>query len=238
MLKTEPHAEYPPEEGRYLRGNDYSPVAVVVILIHKQEEVPRDIEDLVRVSVESGAALAGTLQTESIGIEKMVCNIVANPNIRYLVICGPESPGHLCGEALLMLLDNGVDDRRRIIGAQARTPYLFNLPLEFIERFRQQIRAVNLLNEGDPDLVRRAVWACYQETPTTFREYSLHDPGAYPEPPLSGRLTWRVTNPYTAPKDETERQHREKLKDLMARIRRAAEKKRPGDGGHKGKAAD
>jgi tetrahydromethanopterin S-methyltransferase subunit A len=226
MLKTDPHAEYPPEEGRYLRGNDFSPVAVVVILIYNQEEIPRDIENLVRVSVESGAALAGTLQTESIGIEKMICNIVANPNIRHLVICGPESPGHLCGEALLMLLENGVDERRRIIGSQARTPYLFNLPMEFIVRFRSQIRAVNLLNEGDPDLVRRSVWACYQETPTAFREYSLHDPGAYPEPPLSGRLTWRVTNPYAAPKDETERQQREKLKELMARIRQASDKKR------------
>ncbi len=226
MLKVEPHTDYPPEEGRYLRGNDYSPVALAVILIYNQEEIPPDIENLVRVGVECGAALSGTLQTESIGIEKIVCNIVANPNIRYLVICGPESPGHLCGEALLMLLENGVDERRRIIGSQAQTPYLFNLPMEFIERFRRQIRAVNLLNEGDPDPVRRSVWACYQEEPTTFRDYNLYDPGAYPEPPLSGRLTWRVTNPYAAPKDEAERQQREKLRDRMAKIKQAAEKKR------------
>ena len=228
MLKTEPHADYPPEEGRYLRGNDYSPVALGVILIHNQEEIPADIEDLVRLGVESGAALSGTLQTESIGIEKIICNVVANPNIRYLVICGPESPGHLCGEALLMLLENGVDERRKIIGAQARTPYLFNLPMEFIVRFRRQIRAVNLLNEGDPDLVRRAVWACYQETPTAFRDYSLCDPGAYPESPLSGRITLRVTKPQAEPKDETERQQRENLRDLMERIKRAADKKRTG----------
>jgi tetrahydromethanopterin S-methyltransferase subunit A len=226
MLKIDPHTDYPPEEGRYLRGNDYSPVAVVVILIYDQEKIPSDIENLVRVGVECGAALSGTLQTESIGIEKIVCNIVANPNIRYLVICGPESPGHHCGEALLMLLENGVDERRRIIGSQALTPYLFNLPMEFIERFRRQIRAVNLLNEGDPGLVRQAVWSCYQEAPTAFREYHLCDPGAYPESPLSGRLTWRVTNPYTAPKDEAEQQQREKLRDRMAQIKRAAEKKR------------
>ncbi len=226
MLKAEPHADYPPEEGRYLRGNDFSPVAVAVILIYNQEEIPPDIENLVRVSVESGAALGGTLQTESIGIEKMVCNIVANPNIRHLVICGPESPGHLCGEALLMLLENGVDDRRKIIGAQARTPYLFNLPMEFIERFRRQIRAVNLLNEGDPDLVRRAVWTCYQETATAFRDHVFYDPGAYPESPLSGRITWRVTKPQAEPKDETERQQREKLRDLMDRMKRASERKR------------
>ena len=32
MLKVDPHPDYPPEEGRYLRGNDRSPAVVVVIL--------------------------------------------------------------------------------------------------------------------------------------------------------------------------------------------------------------
>ena len=26
MLKVKPHADYPTEEGRYLRGNDFSPI--------------------------------------------------------------------------------------------------------------------------------------------------------------------------------------------------------------------
>ena len=101
MFKAEPASNYPPEEGRFLRGNDYSPVAVAVILIYDQENIPPDIENLVRVGLESGAALSGTIQTESIGIEKLICNIVANPNIRYLVLFGPESPGHQTGDALL-----------------------------------------------------------------------------------------------------------------------------------------
>jgi tetrahydromethanopterin S-methyltransferase subunit A len=226
MLKVEPASSYPPEEGRYLRGNDYSPVAVAVILIYDQEKIPPDIENLVRVGLESGAALSGTIQTENIGIEKLICNVVANPNIRYLVVFGPESPGHRTGDALLMLLENGVDERRRIIGAQARTPFLFNLPIEYIARFRQQIRVINLLDEGDPELLRRAVWSCYQEEPTLFQNYTLSDPGAYPEGPLSGRVTWRVTRPQAEPKDDSERQQRERLRDLMARVKRGAEKKR------------
>jgi tetrahydromethanopterin S-methyltransferase subunit A len=224
MLKVPPAPGYPPEEGRYLRGNDYSPVAVVVILIHDQEKIPPDIEHLVRVGVESGAALSGTLQTENIGIEKIVCNIVSNPNIRYIVLCGPESPGHASGEALKALAHNGVDQNRRIIGASAPTPYLFNLPSEFIERFRRQITVIDLLNEGDPAVLRRAVWACYQEQPTDFRGYSLYDPGAYPEEPLVGKITWRVTQPQREPKDEAERQQRERLRELMARLKRAVSK--------------
>jgi tetrahydromethanopterin S-methyltransferase subunit A len=226
MLKVEPASGYPPEEGRYLRGNDYSPVAVAVILIYDQEKIPPNIENLVRVGLEGGAALSGTIQTENIGIEKLICNIVANPNIRYLVIFGPESPGHRTGDALLTLLNNGVDARRRIVGAQALTPYLFNLPLEFIARFRQQVRMINLLDEGDPELLRQAVWSCFQEEATSFQNCTLFDPGAYPEGPLSGQLTWRVTRPQAEPKDEGERQQRDRLRDLMARMKQATEKKR------------
>lgn len=72
IKKIEPATEYPPEDGCYLRGNDYSPVAVCVILKWIREETPPDIENLVRVGIESSAALSGTLQTENIGLEKVI----------------------------------------------------------------------------------------------------------------------------------------------------------------------
>jgi len=45
MLKVKPHPDYPPEEGRYLRGNDFSPSIVVVILNREEENIPREIEE-------------------------------------------------------------------------------------------------------------------------------------------------------------------------------------------------
>jgi tetrahydromethanopterin S-methyltransferase subunit A len=225
ISKSEPSPDYPPEEGCYLRGNDYSPVAVVVILRWHREETPPEIEQLVRVAIETGAALAGTLQTENIGLEKVICNVVANPNIRYLIVFGPESPGHLVGDAIVALARNGVDERKRIIGAKAPTPYLFNIPLESIERFRKQISVIDLIDEGEPEVLRQAVWSCYQEQPTAFRQYMLSDPGAYPEPPISGRITWRVTQPEREPKSEKERVQAEKLRELMDRVRKATDRK-------------
>ena len=112
ILKVKPPTDYPPEEGCYLRGNDFSPVAVVVTLNYAREQTPPEIERLVRVSIEKGAALAGTLQTENIGIEKIVTNIVSNPNIRYLILCGIEVAGHNSGmrlsASLKMALMKGV----------------------------------------------------------------------------------------------------------------------------------
>jgi len=97
MLKVNPHPEYPPDEGRYVRGNDASPVADAIILNHDADKIPPEIEVLVRTGIESGAALSGTIQTENIGFEKVVCNIVAIPNIRHMIVGGPESEGHLTG---------------------------------------------------------------------------------------------------------------------------------------------
>jgi len=99
MLKVPPHPDYPCEPGRYMRGNDFSPVAVAIILKTDEDKIPPEIELLVRAGVEAGAALSGTVQTPNIGFEKMICNIVANPNIRYLILGGPESDGHQTGAA-------------------------------------------------------------------------------------------------------------------------------------------
>ncbi len=106
---------------------------------------------MIRVAIEAGAALAGTLQTANIGLEKLIINVVANPNIRYLILCGREVEGHKPRDALIALIKNGVDARRIIIGTSALTAYLFNIPLMVIERFKKQITLINLLNMIDPD---------------------------------------------------------------------------------------
>ena len=224
MLKVNPHPDYPPEEGRYLRGNDASPVAVAIILNCDADKIPSDLEKLVRAGIESGAALSGTVQTENIGFEKILCNIVANPNIRYLIVGGPESEGHLTGEALKALILNSVDERKRIIGTSAPHPFLFNVSMEMIDRFRKQLSLIDLQFEGDPDVIRKAVWSCYQEEPVDFRGYSLCDPGAYPEPPLSGRITWRVTQPWAEPMDEREREAQREARELMERLKARAKR--------------
>jgi len=207
MKKVDVPDGYPPEKGRYARGNDFSPVAVCVILDTFDFNIPPELEELLMAGLDTGAALSGMLQTENIGMEKMICNIVANPNIRYVVLCGREAAGHLPGQALQCLMEGGVDEKRRIVGSNAPTPYLFNLSAEAIERFRTQVVAVvNLLCEpGEtdrstpglaPEAVGKAVWSCFQEEPVPFKGYTLYDMGAYPEPPLVQKVVWKASKPW------------------------------------------
>ena len=43
MLKVNPHPDYPPEEGRYVRGNDFSPEAVAIVLNCDADKMPPDM---------------------------------------------------------------------------------------------------------------------------------------------------------------------------------------------------
>ncbi|HUT66397.1 MAG TPA: tetrahydromethanopterin S-methyltransferase subunit A [Spirochaetota bacterium] len=220
MQKADPHPEYPPEEGRYLRGNDFSPAAVVIILAHEEEKIPPEIEDLVRTGAEAGAALSGTVQTPNIGIEKIICNVIANPNIRYAILSGPESEGHRTGDAFKSLFRNGVDERKRIIGTDAKHPLLYNLPMEFIERFCTQVTLVDIQFKGTPETIRKAVRSCYQEEPVEFMGYELYDPGAYSETPLSGKITDRVTRPWAEPENDAEKEAVRKMQEMVEKLRK------------------
>ena len=215
ILKVKPPPEYPPERGQYLRGNDYSPVAVMVMHNAPREEgvkTPPEIEELMKVSIETGAALAGTLQTANIGLEEIIVNVVANTNIRYIVLCGKEVEGHFAGDALIALMKNGVNEKHTIIGTKAPTAYLFNIPLSIIDRFRKQITLVNLLDVTDPEEIKKAVKSCYQEKPTEFRGLKLCDPGAYPEAPICTKITQIIEKPESIEEWEIDKEFLKKLK--------------------------
>jgi tetrahydromethanopterin S-methyltransferase subunit A len=128
---------WPTVPGDYDLGNAESPIAVVII--------GRGILPLPKEHF----AIKGQLVTENVGLEKVVANIVANPRIRFLLVCGKEELGHLPGEAILALSRNGVDKRKRIRNCGSAVPYLCNLSDEAIGRFREQVEVVNLVDASD-----------------------------------------------------------------------------------------
>ena len=74
------------------------------------------------------AAMWGTCKTENLGAEKIVVNTISNSNIRFILLCGGESRGHLAGKTLLALHSNGIDENGRIIGSDGAIPFIENIP--------------------------------------------------------------------------------------------------------------
>ncbi len=94
-------------------------------------------------------AIWGQHKTENLGIEKIVANVVSNPNIRYLILCGDEVRGHRSGQSIQSLHANGIDENGRIINARGAVPYIENIPPEAITRFQKQVEIINMIGITD-----------------------------------------------------------------------------------------
>ena len=159
--KVAPAPNWPIVKGDFFFGDPESPVAVVTLGSH-----------FGKVFTEIGAAIEGTAKTENIGLEKVLVNIISNPNIRFLILCGSEIMGHVTGQSLEALYKNSVKEGR-IIDAQGAIPFIENLTEEHIERFQKQVEFISMINNEDVSAISAKV-----------KELIGRDPGAYPEPPV------------------------------------------------------
>jgi tetrahydromethanopterin S-methyltransferase subunit A len=159
--KVAPAPNWPIVKGDFFFGDPESPVAVVTLGSH-----------FGKVFTDIGAAIEGTAKTENIGLEKVLVNIISNPNIRFLILCGSEIMGHVTGQSLEALYKNSVKEGR-IIDAQGAIPFIENLTEEHIERFQKQVEFISMINNEDVSAISAKV-----------KELIGRDPGAYPEPPV------------------------------------------------------
>lgn len=148
---------WPAVEGRYKIGNKQSPVAVCTNAT--VEGIELDMEKV---------ALVGKCVTENIGIEKIIQNIISNPQIRFLILCGKVSKGHFVEQAIVSLKKNGIDQDKRIIGARGNTPFLKGIDADLIERFRRQIVVIDLTPEVDAKKIMKEVESCLRQNPGPF----------------------------------------------------------------------
>jgi tetrahydromethanopterin S-methyltransferase subunit A len=148
--------EYYPWGGEFTTCNPKGCIAVVILNI---DYTPCN-----------DVAIYGSLKTENIGIEKIIANIISNPHIRYLLVCGNEIRGHRSGSSLVALKNNGIDKQHRIIDAPGAIPYIENIDEEAIERFRSQIEIINLIDVTDKKQIDKKINECIHKAPPIFGE--------------------------------------------------------------------
>jgi tetrahydromethanopterin S-methyltransferase subunit A len=133
-----PAPRWPHIPGKYVVVDSHAPVAVATL---GSVVLPRALAD----ASPRGLCIVGKVETENIGIEKIVQNVVANPAIRFLVCAGEEPPRHRSGATLLALFENGVDAGGRIVGSPGRRPILRNTTAAQIAAFRSQVEPVDMI---------------------------------------------------------------------------------------------
>ena len=118
-----------------------------------------------------GLAIVGTMHTENLGIERVIKNTLANPNIRFLLLCGEDTQqavGHLPGQSFASLFSNGLDAQGRIIGARGKRPVLKNVSAEEVQAFVQQVELVAMIGETNSDNIAEEIRACTARNPGTY----------------------------------------------------------------------
>lgn len=126
-----------------------------------------------------GLAIVGTMHTENLGIERVIKNVLANPHIRFLMLCGEDTQqavGHLPGQSLECLFRSGVDDRGRINGARGRRPVLKNVSREEVRAFLSQVELVSFVGEQDEEILVERIHALDDRNPGTYAQPFVESP--------------------------------------------------------------
>jgi tetrahydromethanopterin S-methyltransferase subunit A len=155
---------WPPLPGDYVVVRHAAPVAVCTL---NSSSLAKELA----ARQPGGLAIAGTLHTENLGIERIVRNVLANPNVRFLVLCGEDTRqaiGHLPGQSLAALCENGTEADGRIVGARGKRPVLKNVTHEEVKTFRRQVEILALVGEEDVGRIAAEVESCAARTPGPF----------------------------------------------------------------------
>jgi tetrahydromethanopterin S-methyltransferase subunit A len=155
--KKSPASGWPLVKGDFHSGDANSPVAVITMGSHLDEQGICD----------AGAALCGSCKTENLGLEKVIANVIANPNIRFALLVGTEVKGHLSGQTLSALHKGGIKEGR-VVGAEGAIPFIENLNDAAIKRFQEQVEIVNIMESEDLNVIKAKI-----------NELKGKDPGAF-----------------------------------------------------------
>ena len=175
-----PRPGWPPLPGDYTVLRYAAPVAVCTL---------GDAGLAAAVAAGAGpeVAITGTLTTENLGIERLVRNTITNPHLRFVLVCGTEVEqriGHHPGGTLLALVENGTDDKGRVIAAPGRRPRLRNITADEIAHFRAHVEVIDLIGTTGPATVLAAAGRC-----------AARDPGPAPPPPGGQAVSARRAAP-------------------------------------------
>ena len=177
---------WPPLPGSYRVLRYHAPVAVCALN-------SEDLIDPMAASAPDVIAIAGTLQTENLGIERLITNVLANPFIRFVVVCGDDSRkaiGHLPGQSLVALARDGVNDNRRIINAKGKRPVLRNLEPAAIDHFRRTVEVVDLIGVSNIQQISAAVRGCADRDPGAAEPFAMSNVTV----PIAGRLPQKMVS--------------------------------------------
>jgi tetrahydromethanopterin S-methyltransferase subunit A len=161
----------------YMFGDPSSPVAVATLASDYEKF------DL------KGYAILGSCYTENFGIQMAIADMLKNPNIAYLILCGRES-AHLSGHAFKALHENGVvqiGTSRRIIGCKSPLPFIDEIPMRAVDEYQENITLIDMIGVENVALIQAKIDECIENSKTRTYHREPFDSGM----PEIGAYSWK-----------------------------------------------
>src|SRR3989454_5393493 len=152
--------KWPLVAGTYQVGDPMGPIAVCALTSE------RLVGPLVGLP---GVAIAGIVYTANLGISRIITNIPETPSIRSLLICGRDPPILKPGQSLAALAERGIDNDRRIVGAEGYEPVLTTTAPDQVHQFRRQVEVLDWGGEEDVEALKTQIGALFARSPGAYK---------------------------------------------------------------------
>ncbi|MBW6440596.1 thymidylate synthase [Patescibacteria group bacterium] len=149
-------------------GNKKSQIAVCTLWTKK--EVAGQMLDLEKIAV------IGNLYSPKKGVSFLIRNILANPNIRYLIVCGLDNSKS--GQVLIDFSNNGfreiTDEENKVLYWEAISETESRIDAEIdkeaLEIFRENVKVIDLRNERSFKNIKKIIDSLDQSLPVFSQE--------------------------------------------------------------------
>ncbi len=175
-METNSSIMWPVLPGAYQVGDPRAPVAVCALT---------SLDLTAPLARLPGVAIAGNVYTANHGIERILLNLIANPAIRFLLLCGKDATLFQPAQSLVALGERGTDTQRRIVGAPGYEPVLPTASLEQVARFRAQVEVVDWTGEEQVDALAERVRDLAARSPGRFAGAEMSVTPQVQEPPFA-----------------------------------------------------
>ncbi|MGZ5547787.1 MAG: tetrahydromethanopterin S-methyltransferase subunit A [Nitrososphaeraceae archaeon] len=125
-----------PIEQEYYMGKGKIIAICTLASLDLLKEIKNNNEIMEKISI------VGRLLSENKGIDEIINFTKKNTLLKYILVCGEDVKGHLPGQTLISLKENGIDINKRIMKSSGAYPFL-TCSTQDVESFRNQVNIIN-----------------------------------------------------------------------------------------------
>ncbi len=100
--------------------------------------------------------IVGRLLSENKGVDEIIKFTKKNPLLKHILVCGNDVKGHLPGQTLISVKENGLDINKRVMKSVGAYPFL-TCSNQDVEYFRHQVTIIDRIRLKDINKIKELV---------------------------------------------------------------------------------